>query len=230
MDPSILGISWKRQLYHKWKSLRNVPFRKHWFVGYDLEGNSYWELIDRNNPTRLRRKVSFERPYYHFGDFKPHPMWMQWLQYTRRGPPTLVDLVNDMKRQHRMKLLAQKANEKWKTVPLKSSNNDTSDPRLASAWTGQGSPEPAAVQAQADEHSQIEHSGLNDQDKLARSAMLQAEEQIRRAPKVKRDPNGTTAASKKASSGPQQEPGKAESIHQKNDDPETASFKPKARS
>lgn len=212
MDPTALGIPWKKQLWHKWKTLRRIPFRKSWFIGYDLEGNSYWELVDHNNPHRLRRKVSLDRPYFHFSDFKPHPMWMQWLQFTRPMAPTLADLINDAKRQYRLKLLTKQAEEKWKSVPLKPSMGGNSDPRLDTAWGGQpiqhaahpesssaeGAPEYQPASADAPSNSQ-----LNYQQVLEEVAKRQKND-----PKVTRDHLGQVKVQKpnQASQTAQQNP------------------------
>lgn len=151
VDPSILGIKWKTQLWHRWRALRNVPFRRKWFVGYDLEGNSYWELTDHNNPTRLRRKVSLDKPYFHFSDFKPHPMWMQWMQFTRPEPPSLEDLRADAQRQMRLRQLSREAETKWRTVPLKSASAKQQDPRIESSWSGERS---SSVQPEKTENTE----------------------------------------------------------------------------
>lgn len=128
-------IPWTRQLWHRWKALRNVPWRKRWFVGYDLEGNSYWELMDYNNPYRLRRKVELGRKM-HIADFKPMPQWMQWLRHARPTPPTVEELLADLHRQEQLKLLSHQANQRWQQVPVRSTSQE--DPRLSSAWTGAG--------------------------------------------------------------------------------------------
>lgn len=59
-----------KRIYHKWKALRTVPFRKKFFVGYDLDGNTFWEFHDPNNPTRLRRIVEYRVKNLPFVDYK----------------------------------------------------------------------------------------------------------------------------------------------------------------
>lgn len=207
MDPTALGISWKKQLWHKWKTLRRIPFRKSWFIGYDLEGNSYWEMVDHNNPHRLRRKVSLDRPYFHFSDYKPHPMWMQWLQFTRPTAPTLVDLINDAKRQYRLKLLTKQAEDKWRSVPLKPSMGGNSDPRLDTAWGGQPVQSAAHPEAESAE-SAPEYQPANHADALSSSQsnyQQVLEEMAKRQkndPKVVRDHLGQVKV-EKSSKGPE---------------------------
>ncbi|PRT55505.1 NADH-ubiquinone oxidoreductase assembly factor N7BML [Wickerhamiella sorbophila] len=134
-----LDIPWTRQLWHRWKALRNVPWRKSWFVGYDLDGNSYWESTDYNNPYRLRRRVEWGNKK-HMADFRAVPQWMQWLRHARPHPPTLEELIADQRRQQQLKLLAQQADQRWNQIPVQSTNDK--DPRLASAWTGGATPAP----------------------------------------------------------------------------------------
>lgn len=142
-------LPWKTRVWHQWKSLKNIPFRRKWFIGYDLDGNSYWELIDHNNPFRLRRKVEMKNKHAHIGDFKPLPQWMQWLRHTRANAPTMEELLADQRRQARIRLLAQEAEQRWASVPLKSNDSAKgSDPRMSSAWMGTPSvkaPQPEPV-------------------------------------------------------------------------------------
>lgn len=104
-----------QKIWHQWKSLKNVPFRKKWFVGYDLDGNTYWEFSNYNNPRgRLRRIVEYREKKSNFTDYKLPPMWLQWLRHTRPQMPTLQQLLAEEQRQQVMKILAQRADNKWK--------------------------------------------------------------------------------------------------------------------
>lgn len=115
MDPLKNKVTPFQRLWHQWKSLRNVPFRKKWFVGYDLDGNSYWEFSNVNNPVgRLRRIVQYRVRKGNFTDYKLPPMWLQWLRHTRRESPSLFQLIAEEQRQEAMKILAQRADERWK--------------------------------------------------------------------------------------------------------------------
>lgn len=59
-----------KQMYYKWRALRTVPFRKRFFVGYDLDGNTYWEFFNPNNPFRPRRIVDYRIPNKNWVDYK----------------------------------------------------------------------------------------------------------------------------------------------------------------
>lgn len=105
---------WKRIL-HKFQARRDIPFRRRFFVGYDLHGNTYWEFTPDGNMLRLRRKLEpwketlFKVDYFH----TVPPQWLQWLRRTRDVPPTLQELIDDQVRQQRIKILAQQADQKW---------------------------------------------------------------------------------------------------------------------
>lgn len=104
---------WK-QLYHKWRALRTVPFRSRWFVGYDLAGNSYWEFTNDNNLLRLRRiKEPVAKREFVADAFDTPPQWLQWLRHARKNHPTLEELVEDQQRQARIRVLAQQADQRW---------------------------------------------------------------------------------------------------------------------
>lgn len=104
-----------QKIWHQWKSLKNVPLRKKWFVGYDLDGNTYWEFSNYNNPQgKLRRIVEYREKKGNFTDYKLPPMWLQWLRHTRPERPTLQNLLAEQQRQQAMKILAQRADERWK--------------------------------------------------------------------------------------------------------------------
>lgn len=101
---------WK-QLYFKWKALPNVPFRKKFFVGYDLEANTYWEFyIDGKKPNIRPRRLM--EPY------KPEPLllnyfdripiqWVQWLKFSRKNPPSIFDILQDEERVRKLQIMSQ---------------------------------------------------------------------------------------------------------------------------
>jgi NADH dehydrogenase [ubiquinone] 1 alpha subcomplex assembly factor 2 len=43
-----------------------------------------------------------------------HPHWSSWLRFIRYEPPTLQELIDDEKRRQVMKVLAAKADARWK--------------------------------------------------------------------------------------------------------------------
>lgn len=59
-----------KQMIHRWKALRTVPFRRKFFIGYDLDGNTYWEFRNDNNPLRARRIVDYREPNKNWVDYK----------------------------------------------------------------------------------------------------------------------------------------------------------------
>ncbi|KAF5103013.1 hypothetical protein D0Z03_000303 [Geotrichum reessii] len=107
-----------RQAYLQWRSLRNVPFRKKFFVGYDLDGNTYWEFFNPNNPERARRIVEYRDTKLNWVDYEAPPQWLQWLRYARPHYPTLEELYNDQVRQMQIKQRVREAEARWRSVPL----------------------------------------------------------------------------------------------------------------
>lgn len=105
---------WKRAL-HRFQSRRDIPFRKKFFMGYDLHGNTYWEFTIDGNMQRLRRKLEpYEEKLFKADYFETvPPQWLQWLRRTRNEAPTLQELVSDQIRQQRIKILAQQADQRW---------------------------------------------------------------------------------------------------------------------
>lgn len=102
---------WKL-LWFKWKSLRSVPFRKKYFVGYDLNGNKYWEFYTDSDRTMMGRRLwepykeqAFMVDYYD----KLPVQWLQWLRKSRKQAPTIEELLQDEKRIERLhRLVAAK--------------------------------------------------------------------------------------------------------------------------
>ncbi|ABN67144.1 predicted protein [Scheffersomyces stipitis CBS 6054] len=121
MDPLAHKYTpWKR-LVHKFQARRDIPFRKRFFIGYDLYGNTYWEFTIDGNMQRLRRKMEPYQQQLFKADYfsSVPPQWLQWLRRTRNHPPTLEELINDQVRQKKMKILAQQADSKWANEKLR---------------------------------------------------------------------------------------------------------------
>lgn len=114
---------WKRVL-HKFQARRDIPFRKKFFVGYDLSGNTYWEFTIDGNMGRLRRKLEpFQQSIFKVDHFETvPPQWHQWLRRTRHDAPSLQELIDDQMRQQKMKILAQHADQKWQNEKLRLEN------------------------------------------------------------------------------------------------------------
>lgn len=124
MDPLRGKYTYFQKLLHRFKARRDIPFRRSFFVGYDLHGNTYWEFTVDGNMQRLRRKLEPYEPKLFKADYFSTipPQWLSWLRRTRREPPTLQELVNDQMRQERIKILAQHADEKWRNEKLRLEN------------------------------------------------------------------------------------------------------------
>ncbi|KAF7558859.1 hypothetical protein G7046_g5301 [Stylonectria norvegica] len=106
------------QAWYKWKALR-LPWRKRFLMGFDLQGNTFWEFrLTRgtSGPERWRRIVDYPRST-HYSSVKVSPLWHQWLRHTREEPPTLTEQQGDVVRQARMKKLAAEADARWEAKP-----------------------------------------------------------------------------------------------------------------
>ncbi|KAK3302446.1 uncharacterized protein B0T15DRAFT_305761 [Chaetomium strumarium] len=114
--------------WYKWKMLR-LPWRRQFLVGLDLNGNTYWEFLDRGSrlpspspthpnlsPVRWRRIVRYPRGT-HNGDVVVPPAWHQWLRHTRPDPPSLREQQAEVARQERIRLLAAQADARWEAKP-----------------------------------------------------------------------------------------------------------------
>ncbi|ESZ89628.1 hypothetical protein SBOR_9987 [Sclerotinia borealis F-4128] len=104
-------LSPARKAWYRWKALR-LPWRKRFFVGLDLQNNSFWEFRDAINAGRMRRIVQ-TLPSTQYSDVQITPQWHQWLRHTRSDAPSLEELVGDVARQERLKILARQADERW---------------------------------------------------------------------------------------------------------------------
>lgn len=115
MDPLKGKYTHWQRLVHQFKARRDIPFRKQFFVGYDLHGNTYWEFTIDGNMQRLRRKLEPYQKLLFKSDYLTSipPQWLQWLRRTRDTVPTLEELINDQVRQQKIKVLAQHADAKW---------------------------------------------------------------------------------------------------------------------
>ncbi|KAK4239843.1 hypothetical protein C8A03DRAFT_32034 [Achaetomium macrosporum] len=114
--------------WYRWKMLR-LPWRRQFLVGLDLNGNTYWEFLDRGSrlpspnpshpnlsPVRWRRIVRYPRGTHNDAVVVP-PAWHQWLRHTRSDPPSLSEQRAEVARQERIKLLAAQADARWEAKP-----------------------------------------------------------------------------------------------------------------
>ncbi|KAF4967373.1 hypothetical protein FZEAL_10540 [Fusarium zealandicum] len=124
--------------WYKWKALR-LPWRKRFLVGFDLQGNTYWEFrLTRGTEgnERWRRIVNYPRST-HLSSVKVSPQWHQWLRHTRDEPPTVDEQHGDVARRARMKKLAAEADARWEAKPrVMDAPEAAPAPLLASAKAG----------------------------------------------------------------------------------------------
>ncbi|RMJ12057.1 hypothetical protein CDV36_008314 [Fusarium kuroshium] len=124
--------------WYRWKALR-LPWRKRFLMGYDLQGNTYWEFrLTRGleGSERWRRIVNYPRST-HYSSVKVSPQWHQWLRHTRQDPPTLEEQQGDVVRQVRMKKLAAEADARWEAKPrVMEAPGAAPAPLLSSAQAG----------------------------------------------------------------------------------------------
>ncbi|KAK6355813.1 hypothetical protein TWF718_000194 [Orbilia javanica] len=102
-------------LWLRWRAIR-FPWRKRYFIGMDLEGNTFWEFRDRLVAYRPRRIMDFRggvHSFVNYSDFKVDPQWHQWLRATRVEPPTIQELQDEITRQKIMVERARLADERW---------------------------------------------------------------------------------------------------------------------
>ncbi|EAQ91317.1 hypothetical protein CHGG_03252 [Chaetomium globosum CBS 148.51] len=130
------------RVWYKWKALR-LPWRRRFLVGLDLNGNTYWEFLDRgvpipprdrnpnphnpppststpsspNTPPIRWRRMVVCPPGTHQGSVNPPPAWHQWLRHTRADPPSLAEQRGEVARQARMRVLAAEADARWEAKP-----------------------------------------------------------------------------------------------------------------
>ncbi|KAI9314778.1 hypothetical protein BX666DRAFT_1839178, partial [Dichotomocladium elegans] len=92
------------RLFYK---VNQFPWKKHVMVGWDLDGNEYWEMPNPNNPAgRWKRWVQLKESPGDVGLFEENKLpvqWQAWLRHTRYEPPTIQDLVNEQQRLARLR-------------------------------------------------------------------------------------------------------------------------------
>ncbi|KAI9891528.1 MAG: hypothetical protein M1814_002651 [Vezdaea aestivalis] len=81
----------------------------------DLSGNTFWEFRDPLNPQRTRRKLQPAQSGGHISDGAIiSPAWHQWLRKAREEPPSMVEQLENVRRMEETKVLAARADERWK--------------------------------------------------------------------------------------------------------------------
>ncbi|KAF9051545.1 hypothetical protein BJ165DRAFT_895817 [Panaeolus papilionaceus] len=78
------------------------------YVGRDLEGNTFFEMRNWNDPGRTKRSVQYRIPeesWRYIGGGKRLPVqWTAWLTHTRQNPPTVEELEADQTRMQRLQV------------------------------------------------------------------------------------------------------------------------------
>ncbi|TFB04788.1 NADH-ubiquinone oxidoreductase assembly factor N7BML [Trichoderma ghanense] len=132
------------QAWYKWKALR-LPWRRRFFIGFDLQGNTFWEFRHtrgaQETGERWRRIVSYPRST-HLSQVKVSPQWHQWLRHARREPPSLDEQRAEAVRQERIKMLAAQADARWEAKPrvMEDPRGGTAPEQLVLEPKGRGLP------------------------------------------------------------------------------------------
>lgn len=100
-----------KQYWRAYQRLR-LPWRRKFFVGEDLEGNTYWEFKDQIAAGRMRR-IRKQTRGAHVADVSVSPQWHQWLRHTRDEPPSMREQQYDVQRQVQLKHNAALADARW---------------------------------------------------------------------------------------------------------------------
>ncbi|KAL2918662.1 hypothetical protein HK105_201496 [Polyrhizophydium stewartii] len=90
-----------RLLARRIKAL-NLPWQANRFMGYDLDGNMYFEgPPTREGVTLPRRSVEYRGGAIHPSQYDPSTIpvqWLAWMRHTRADPPTIDELHADAAR------------------------------------------------------------------------------------------------------------------------------------
>ncbi|KAK6359001.1 hypothetical protein TWF696_000173 [Orbilia brochopaga] len=111
----VLPTSPLKRLWYRWKALR-LPWRKRYFVGMDLAGNTFWEFRHSLVAGRPRRIMDFrggKHTLVNYSEMVVDPQWHQWLRATRMQPPSIEELQADVVRRQVMLERARLADERW---------------------------------------------------------------------------------------------------------------------
>ncbi|KAE8234259.1 hypothetical protein CF326_g696 [Tilletia indica] len=86
--------------------------KSRYFVGYDLNGNSFYELPSRSgstDPRHTRRSIDWKekKAPSEYDQSSIPAQWVAWLRHTRRQPPTLEELQQDAERITRVRANAK---------------------------------------------------------------------------------------------------------------------------
>ncbi|OCF75730.1 hypothetical protein I204_03022 [Kwoniella mangroviensis CBS 8886] len=125
-------------------------FRPKGLIGYDLQGNKYFEIP---NPAggRMKRFVQYKKnrdlAEYSRAELRPPVQWRAWLSHTRVEPPTLQELEYDYSRQQGLqpKIAAIEAREREERIRQGYLLPDGSVPQAPSQIAGPSTPSERAA-------------------------------------------------------------------------------------
>ena len=105
-----------RAIYRKVQTFP-LPFKTTKFVGYDLQGNMYFEgPAVRDGLAATRRSIDYHDsrdPYAHYTPDAIPAQWQAWMRHTREDAPSLTELQQDAVRQAQVKAKAAELDAAW---------------------------------------------------------------------------------------------------------------------
>lgn len=119
-QPSFIAKQWYRFKSYKF------PWRRHFFRGFDLDGNRFYESYNPLTPKKLRRTVKYMKDG-HYTDNNVTPQWMQWLRHTRKEAPTLAELQQEVLRIQGTRRNAELISQRWEEERTRLSISDPQD-------------------------------------------------------------------------------------------------------
>ncbi|KAA8565888.1 hypothetical protein EYC84_009700 [Monilinia fructicola] len=161
-----------RKAWYKWKALR-LPWRKRFFV-WPRPPKQYLLGIPRRHQHRPHATHRPSTIYHPILRRENKSAMAQWLRHTRVEAPTIEELVGDVARQERLKILARQADERWNA---KASFLDT--PKMAQQ------PLPATQSAEVEEEEAV-YSKRPARDEIRHDVVV--EKQLKEEKKYKEDP------------------------------------------
>ncbi|KAI9193039.1 uncharacterized protein BJ171DRAFT_535092 [Polychytrium aggregatum] len=105
-----------QRLINRWQVIP-LPWRRDRFVGYDLDGNMYFEGPPIREGTHYpRRRVAYADGREHFDQYEPNSIpvqWQAWMRHTRPAEPTIQELIASEEQKQRTLQLAHELDRQW---------------------------------------------------------------------------------------------------------------------
>ncbi|SCV74017.1 BQ2448_6449 [Microbotryum intermedium] len=121
--------------------------KERYFVGHDLEGNSFYERPGEDPKDWRQSKRTIEyvvtRP---LGDYQFSSMpaqWNGWLRKTRKDPPTIEDLHQDYERMQRLQTNVERLKHEYEMEKFRLTEGKRKDLRIGNEGMGKGEQERA---------------------------------------------------------------------------------------